>query len=319
MDSPTFSVIIAVYNGEATLKRAIDSVLAQRYPPMEVIIVDDGSIDDTAAVAHGYGDAVQYFYQKNAGVSAARNAGARRAKGEWLAFLDADDWYYPERLSSYEEWIRRDPGLDFITADFEYRRPDGSLLGCSMEKTKAGRAVLKAAGANEKAVMDEELLEFFIEQHFGDTHTLSLRRETFLELGGYPEGIAVCEDVNLLIRLVARSRRVGVICKPVAVYLIHEASATRSDPLRAQRQTLHALSLLSAEVEHYARPVIRRGLEGALRHARLDLSYVLLQRGHRAEALATVWPLLWKRPSFQSVRDVASIMRGTLRRSHATK
>ncbi|MEJ2553298.1 MAG: glycosyltransferase family 2 protein [Gammaproteobacteria bacterium] len=308
--SPDFSVIIAVYNGGATLARAIDSVLAQSYPPLEIMIVDDGSTDNTATVAQRYGESVRYFHQNNAGVSAARNAGARIARGEWLAFLDADDWYYPERLRWHADWIRRDPGLDFLTGDFEYRRSDGSLIGRSMEKTVAGQALLQLAnGGGDEVVMEGELLGLFVEQHFGDTHTLSLRRDTFLELGGYPEGIAVCEDVNLLIRLVARSRRVGVICQPMAVYLIHGTSATRSDPLRAQRQTLQALSLLRPQLVS-APATIRKGLLGALRHARLDLSYVLLRQGRKLEALSAISPLLWTKPGLQSLKDLASILRG---------
>lgn len=309
VSGPNFSVIIAVYNGGATLARAIDSVLAQSHPPLEVIIVDDGSTDNTAAVAQRYGESVRYVYQQNAGVSAARNAGVRLARGEWLAFLDADDWYYPQRLHWHAAWIRRDPSLDFLTGDFEYRRPDGTLIGRSMEKTAAGRALLQLADGGNEVVMQGELLGLFVEQHFGDTHTLSLRRDTFLELGGYPEGIAVCEDVNLLIRLVAQSHRVGVVCQPMAVYLIHETSATRSDPLRAQLQTLQALSLLQPQLAK-APAIIRKGLLGALRHARLDLSYVLLHQGRKLEALRIIVPLLWSIPGLQSVKDVASILRG---------
>jgi glycosyltransferase involved in cell wall biosynthesis len=186
---PLFSVIIAVYNGAATLSRAIESVLAQSWTQREVIVVDDGSTDGTQQVVSRFGDAVRCLRQENAGVSAARNAGARHADGEWLAFLDADDWYYPDRLRLHAEWIMRDSDLDFLTGDFEYRRADGSLLGRSMEKTEAGRALLHLARDKNEVVMEGELLGLFVEQHFGDTHTLSLRRETFLELGGYPEGI----------------------------------------------------------------------------------------------------------------------------------
>lgn len=306
---PDFSVIIAVYNGAATLARAIDSVLAQTYPPLEIIIVDDGSTDDTAAIARRYGEPVRYLHQDNAGVSVARNAGVRLAQGEWLAFLDADDWYYSERLRWHADWIRSDPALDFLTGDFEYRRSDGGLIGRSMEKTTVGQALLKLADGGSEVVMEGDLLGLFVEQHFGDTHTLSMRRDTFLELGGYPEGIAVCEDVNLLIRLVARSRRIGVICQPMAVYVIHDSSATRSDPLRAQQQTLQALSLLQAQLAS-APATIRNGLLGALRHARLDLSYVLLHQGRKLKALSAVTPLLWSKPGLQSIKDVASILRG---------
>ena len=86
-----------------------------------------------------FGEEVIYLRQDNAGVSAARNAGVAAASGEWLAFLDADDWYYPDRLRWHADWIARDPGLDFLTGDYDYRRPDGSLISRSMEITEAGR------------------------------------------------------------------------------------------------------------------------------------------------------------------------------------
>ena len=221
MSLPGISVIIAVYNGGPTIRHAIESVLAQTYPAHELIVVDDGSTDDTAAVVAQFGDRVRYLRQSNAGVSAARNAGAAAATGNWLAFLDADDWYYPDRLRWHAEWIERDPSLDFLTGDYDYRRPDGSLIRRSMESTQAGIALLgKAQGARE-VVMDQDEMEPFVENHFGDTHTLTVPRQTFLALGGYPAGRAVCEDVNLLIRLCARSRRVGVICEPVEIGRAH--------------------------------------------------------------------------------------------------
>ena len=90
--SPRFSVIIPVYNAAATLQRAIESVQKQSWPAHEIIVVDDGSTDCSADVAQGYGATVTLIRQANAGVSAARNAGAHAASGDWLAFLDADDW-----------------------------------------------------------------------------------------------------------------------------------------------------------------------------------------------------------------------------------
>ena len=207
VSQPSISVVIAVYNGGATIRRAIESVLAQTYQAHELIVVDDGSTDDTAAVVAEFGDRVRYLRQSNSGVSAARNAGAAAATGDWLAFLDADDWYYPDRLRWHAQWIGRDPGLDFLTGDYDYRRPDGSLIRRSMESTQAGIALLgKAQGARE-VIMELEEMAPFIENHFGDTHTLTVPRRTFMALGGYPIGRAVCEDVNFLIRLCAVSSR----------------------------------------------------------------------------------------------------------------
>jgi GT2 family glycosyltransferase len=303
--------VIAVYNGAGTVGRAIESVLSQSYAAHELIVVDDGSTDDTAAVVQGFGDRVRYLYQANAGVSAARNAGAVVAQGQWLAFLDADDWYYPNRLLWHAQWIKRDPSLDFLTGDYEYRRPDGSIISRSLQITEAGTALLRKAQGAMEFVMEPADLEAFVEDHFGDTHTLTVPRETFMRLGGYPIGRAVCEDVNFLIRLCAVSARVGVICEPMAVYLIHPHSATRSDPLRSQRLTVEALLPLRDALSGAPAPV-RRGYRGRLRRARLNLAYALLRHGARRQAVAVAWKSLAEHPGRRSLRNFASIVKGAM-------
>ena len=312
MAAPTFSVIIPVYNGAATIARAIVSVLEQTYSPCELIVVDDGSTDETARVVAGFDRRVVYHRQANAGVAAARNSGAREARGEWLAFLDADDWYYPERLRWHADWIARDSSLDFLTGDYDYRRPDGSLISRSMEITEAGMRLLEKANGAREVVMNADEMEAFVENHFGDTHTLSVPKRTFTRLGGYPLGRAVCEDVNFLIRLCAVSKRVGVICEPMGVYLIRPDSATRMDTLRSQRLTVEALRPLTRELRDAPRP-IRRGLRGRLRRARLNLAYVLLKRRKRAQALGAVLSSLAQNRSLAALRDVGSITLGAVR------
>ena len=309
MNTPRFSVIIPAYNAAATLARAVDSVLAQTSPAHEIIVVDDGSSDATAAVAARYGTQIRYVYQANAGVSAARNAGARAASGNWLAFLDADDWYYPNRLKWHADWITRDATLDFLTGDYEYRDPAGALLGTSMLSKVAGQALMrKAAGARE-VVMQGAEFEAFVADHFGDTHTLSLPLATFIALGGYPAGFKVCEDVHFLIRLVARSRVAGVICAPLAVYLIHPASATRADPVRAQFENVRTLRALGEQMALLP-AVVHRGYAVRLRQARLNLGYALSKSGQRRAAVRAVLPSLLESPGIASVRNLLSILKG---------
>lgn len=313
MAAPTFSVVIPVFNGAATIGRAIESVLRQTYAASELVVVDDGSTDETARVVSGFGRGVVYLCQANAGVSAARNNGARRATGEWLAFLDADDWYYPDRLRWHAEWIRRDPGLDFLTGDFDYRRPDGGLISRSMEITEAGARVLKRANGAREALMGEEDMESFVGNHFGDTHTLSVPRCTFMRLGGYPLGVAVCEDVNFLIRLCAVSNRVGVVCEPLGVYSIRPDSATRADPLRSQRLTVQALLPLKKGLAS-APLAVRKGYQARLRRARLNLAYVLLKQGRRIQAMGAILASCIENPGIRALRDLASVTLGAARR-----
>lgn len=308
MSYPTFSVIIPAYNAAKTIKRAIRSVLTQTCPASEIIIVDDGSTDALQEAITEFTGQIKYIRQTNQGVSAARNAGAKAATSQWLAFLDADDWYLPDRLKHHGEWISRDPELDFLTGDYEYRDENENLLGRSMLGKASGRMMLKKAAGNSEVIMEESEFEDFVADHFGDTHTLSLPRATFLELGGYPLGFKVCEDVHLLTRLVARSHHAGVICEPMAVYSIHSTSATRADPVRAQFENVRTLIALGKSAEELP-PSVRRGYTTRLRQARLNLAYSLTKSGRRMEAIRAVLPSLIESPSVASFRNILSLIK----------
>lgn len=307
MSPIAFSVVIAVYNGEKTIRRAIESVLAQTLPPREIIVVDDGSTDETYRIVSRYGPPVKVLRQPNQGVAAARNAGVEAAQGEWVAFLDADDCYYPDRLALTAEIIQRHPEVDFVTSDFDYCDQEGNLLRRSLESTDLGRRLLAQEGMF--AFLEATDFGDFIENHFGDTHTLTLPRRTFLELGGYPQEFAVCEDVHLLIRLCLRSQVAGVIKQPLAAYVIHPHSATRSDPLRAQIQTVAAWCSLKPLIAK-APPQIRAGFRRGLRRARFNLALARLRARERWGAFQAVLPLVYEDPSWASIKSIASILKG---------
>jgi len=307
MSAPRFSVIIPAYNSATTLARAIDSVLAQSYPAQEIIVVDDGSTDGTPDVAAHFGDKLRYIRQDNAGVSSARNHGAQAASGDWLAFLDADDWYYPDRLRLHAEWIQEDASLDFLTGDYEYRRADSSLISCSMDQHESGRNLLARANGAPRVVMTADDLEAFVADHFGDTHTLSVPRRKFLELGGYPTEFKICEDVFFLTKLCAVSQRIGAVCEPMAAYLIHATSATRANPVGAQFENVRTLVALKAASSHFP-SAIRSGVRERLRLGRLNLGYALVRTGQRGAALRAVMPSILENPSMASFRDILSIL-----------
>ena len=108
------SVIIPVYNCERYLSEAIGSVLAQTYGAFEVIVVDDGSTDGSSEAARGFGSALQYYLQPRGGAGSARNRGAALARGDYLAFLDADDLWVRSKLALQMSVFRDDPGLDMV-------------------------------------------------------------------------------------------------------------------------------------------------------------------------------------------------------------
>jgi glycosyltransferase involved in cell wall biosynthesis len=121
---PKVSVIIPVYNGDKFLEEAIKSVLSQEYDSLECIVVDDGSIDDSAAVAKKF-EQVVYLYQDNAGVASARNRGVRNASGEYLAFLDADDLWDHKKLAIQIRYLERNPELGYSLTKHSLFLADG--------------------------------------------------------------------------------------------------------------------------------------------------------------------------------------------------
>lgn len=116
MSGTEISCIVPVFNGEAFLAAAVESVLAQTLQPAEILVVDDGSTDGTARVALGFGDRVRYIRQENAGPATARNTGLAHATGAFIGFLDADDLWHPEKLALQREALDADPGLGFCVA-----------------------------------------------------------------------------------------------------------------------------------------------------------------------------------------------------------
>jgi glycosyltransferase involved in cell wall biosynthesis len=111
---PLFSTIIPVYNRADLIRATLDSVLAQELPDQEVIVVDDGSTDETLKALESYGDRIRVFQQKNSGPAVARNLGIRNASGEYIAILDSDDLWFPWTLATYAEAIRQHDSPAFV-------------------------------------------------------------------------------------------------------------------------------------------------------------------------------------------------------------
>jgi glycosyltransferase involved in cell wall biosynthesis len=125
MSAPLITVIIGAYNAERYLAEAIESVLAQTYRNLELIVVDDGSTDRTGEIAESYGDPVRCLRQANGGMAASRNRAIPEARGNYLAFLDADDRFPPNKLEQQLAVFEADPGLDIVYGHVtEFLSPD---------------------------------------------------------------------------------------------------------------------------------------------------------------------------------------------------
>lgn len=114
LQNPLVSIILPVYNAERYLAQAMESVMAQTYRPMEVLVVDDGSTDASAQVAQQF--PVRYFHRRNGGPGAARNYGIAQAQGELIAFQDADDLWTPDKLSTQVNYLLEHPQVQYVVA-----------------------------------------------------------------------------------------------------------------------------------------------------------------------------------------------------------
>jgi len=244
LPAPTVTVVIPAFNAADTIGRALASLRAQTYPHLEIIVVDDGSADDTAQRARRERAAVRCIRQDNAGPSAARNRGVQEASGELVAFLDADDEFAPEKVARQVEVLT---GGD-----------DVQVCGTN------GLVVEGRRSYPFNATTGPALIRRSFHDIVRDCHpvmaSLMLPRALFLDAGGYDPSMRVGEDKDLLLRLAGSGCGVVEINQPL--YIMHRrpgtlstaraedrasrvAAIARWDPERNSDRTLHRLSRLS--------------------------------------------------------------------------
>ena len=184
-----FSVIIPTYNRLVPLQRAVTSVLAQTHPIDEIIIIDDGSTDKTAEWVQNLDDPrIQYLYQPNAGPAAARNLGIQKAKGEWIALLDSDDEWLPNKIKVQLEFLQKNSDYQVCQCE-EIWFKNGQRINPHKKHQKHSGWIFK------------ECLPLCIVSPSAAVFSKKL----FLEVGGFDENLPVCEDYDLWLRMALRS------------------------------------------------------------------------------------------------------------------
>lgn len=204
------SVIIPTYNYSRFIAEAIQSVLDQTMPPAEIVVVDDGSTDDTANVVRQFAPAVKYVRQENAGVCAARNRGVQESNGELLAFLDADDIYLPASLE--KQVARFNGGVDL------------GLVHCGLRlfDNETGETIREIVDGGEDNVADNLLL--WEGPVIAGPGAIVVRREAFENVGGFDTAMKVGEDWDFCYR-VARKYKIGFVEEPLVLYRSHRSAA----------------------------------------------------------------------------------------------
>ncbi|MBN1818306.1 MAG: glycosyltransferase family 2 protein [Sedimentisphaerales bacterium] len=210
MNRQTASVVIPAYNAADCIGEAIQSVLAQSRSPEEIIVVDDGSTDQTAGVVRNY-PSVRYIHQSNAGAAKARNTGILAATGEWIAFLDADDRWLPDKLQRQLDLVASCPELRWTYGNFWiHDQSDG-------RKWLAHNAQL-ALDFSKKGDFFPNYLPAYAAGLSVQTLTLLIKRQTLLEIDMFDPNLSWAQDADLALRLAYRYPSVGYIPEPLAWY-----------------------------------------------------------------------------------------------------
>lgn len=266
------SVVIPTYNRAAYLAQAIDSMRGQLESDDELIVVDDGSTDDTADVLARYDGRIRVVRTPNGGLGAARNVGIATATGDWIAFHDSDDVARPGRLALQRAWVRRRPDVDAVLCNGEY-------LG------RAGTFVVPpdlAQAHRERLVGVRALFEGFPLYFQGAL----VRREAFTRAGIFDTGLRVHTDLDYGYRLlhVARALFVDDV---VFDYRWHGANIT-ADRLAGREELARILRRLLEEAPAVAREVGRRRIVARLARHYFRLARVLEASGRVDEARTAI-------------------------------
>ncbi len=228
MDAKLVSVVIPTYNYAHYLTGAVESALAQTYPDREVIVVDDGSTDDTRDRLAPFRGRIRYVHQENRGLSAARNAGIRVARGALIAFLDSDDLWHPEKLAVQARYLDEHPEVALVAS--EHLDMHTSEIGrVDWPRVDGSRAI----GAH--AVSFDELV---IGSRFGACGVVA-RRRCFDEVGPFDETLRSAEDVDMWIRIASRFP-VAKLEFPLWAYRHHGASMHKA----TERMELNTLKMI---------------------------------------------------------------------------
>ena len=185
-NKPLISVIIPTYNRKKLLQRAIDSVLAQIYQPVELIVVDDGSTDGTFEYVVTHYPAVRLLRQENLGVSSARNLAIKQANGPWLAFLDSDDAWHPEKIAKQVAYLREHPNNRVCHTDERWYR-HGVRVNPMQKHQKSGGNLFKRA----------------LERCIISPSSILLHQSVLEKVGLFDETLPACEDYDLWLRICA--------------------------------------------------------------------------------------------------------------------
>jgi glycosyltransferase involved in cell wall biosynthesis len=219
MKPSLISCIVPVFNGERYLGEALDSILKQSYPSLEITVVDDGSTDATAAVADGYRHRIRYLWQPNAGQATARNVGLAASEGEFVAFLDADDLWHAEKLERQMGRFQARPELDYCLAHVQnFWIPE--LI--QEEKKFRDHRISKPIPGYSAC-------------------TLLARRKLFEKIGQFNTAICHADDTDWFLRASEIGAKMEMLPDVLLYRRLHQTNVSRVRASNSRDQYLHVL------------------------------------------------------------------------------
>jgi glycosyltransferase involved in cell wall biosynthesis len=287
-------VILPAYNGSRVIRKALDSALAQDVP-LQVIVVDDGSSDDTAEIARSYGPRVTVITQANRGVSGARNTGLAASSAPYVALLDQDDSWQPGKLARQLKLLQDHAAVGLVFTDMLLLESDGSIVEDGFLLTTPAYAALAREPLGSGAfLMPPDLAQAVVRFNFISPSTVLLKREAIADVDGFDEAFRLCDDAECWMRLLHRWRGIAIEEQLVKA-LVWEGNAS----LKFEKLILERIAI-GAKVEAHPE-LFAEGTADYLRKERpvsyYRLGIVALNAGDTRTARAHFWTSL-----HQSVR-----------------
>lgn len=319
MTQPLVSVIVPTFNRASLLPRALASITAQTFGDWEIVLVDDGSTDGTAALAAGFarrlGDQFRYFWQPNAGASAARNIGIEAARGTFLAFLDSDDEFLPTKLERQLALFNLQPSLGLVYADSAFVDLAGKTHRSVFDAmTKGARRVACVQVASRMYVCTESLFDSLLREYFISTISGMVRREVLGADIRFPVNCTYAEEWLFYLQI-ARRCRAGFVDEPLCLHHFTPGSVARSNVeanLRGRLEVLRAIVGRFPDLSVGQRSILRRHFAQTYR----ELGNVLFHQARFTEARRCYWQGWRVGPTMAGFKDGVHALLKSLALSH---
>ena len=267
------SVVLTVYNAAWCVERALDSALSQTLPPDEILVCDDGSTDGTPdLIENTFGSRVTVLRLPHRNASATRSVGLARASGDWLAFMDADDTWYPRKLEAQRDYLVAHPEVRHVSTDGVFVSPDGVVRESWLSDYFHPPRELRG-----------DLLPMLIERCFILMSSSLVERNTYHEVGGMDPDVAYSHDYDLWMRIAGRWP-MAVINERLITYLTSPGALSRRYEAR-HRDNLELMRRVERGVYRPDPALMKRGAERAAA-LEYDLGLICLRTGRTVEGQA---------------------------------